>query len=101
MAPRAFSTAFLPYAGQVSRTVRDGMGLPKGLVRRGATALAPNWNPHHIEPSLQFELLQLFARLNVTLTWRFGAGCIQIRQRVPHFDIENVIGKGTVQVYLR
>ena len=73
------------------------MGLPKDLVRWGATAVPPDWTPLRIEPPLKNVLLQLFARLNVTLKWKFRAGSIQIRQPVPHFDIENVIGKGTVQ----
>jgi hypothetical protein len=73
------------------------MELPKELVRRGATALAPNWTPFRIEPPLQNVFLQLVARLNVTLKWMFRAGRIQIRLLVPHFDIENVIRKGTVQ----
>jgi hypothetical protein len=73
------------------------MGPPKDLVRRGATAFTPDWTPLGIEPPLQNVFLQLFARLNVTLKWKFRAGSIQIRQPVPHFDIENVFGKGTVQ----
>jgi hypothetical protein len=73
------------------------MGLPKDLVRRGATALPPDWTSFRIKPPLQNVFLQLFARLNVNLKWKFRAGRIQIRRLVPHFDIENVIGKGTVQ----
>jgi hypothetical protein len=56
-----------------------------------AFKLAPDWTPFRIEPPLRNVFLQLFARLNVTLTWKVRAGRIQIRQLVPHFDIENVI----------
>jgi hypothetical protein len=53
-----------------------------------------------IDTPVQNVFLQLFARLNVTLKWRFQAGRIQIRQLVPHFGIENVIWMGTVQDFL-
>jgi hypothetical protein len=66
---------FLPYGGQVFRTVRDGDnpdGLPKGLARRGATALAPDWTPLHIELSLQNVYIYWFACLNIPLQLDFS-----------------------------
>jgi hypothetical protein len=65
---------FLPNGGQVLRTVRNGdnpdrapESPAKGLVRRGATALAPDWTPLCIEPSLQNVYIYCFVCLNVPL----------------------------------
>jgi hypothetical protein len=78
MTPLSFYMVFIPYGGQVSRTVRDG-DIPDGAPERsgtlggwGATALAPDWTPLRIEPSLQNVYICWFACLKIPLQLEFS-----------------------------